>query len=273
MAVPGPLQGQSILVTRPGDQNVAQCQLIESLGGTAISLPLLCLEAVTDDSELYSALKHCLLDLDLYAKVIFVSPNAARLGAEKIDDYWPQRPVGIDWIGIGQQTTQQLQALGFDAWCCAEGYDSETLLATPQMQQVEDQRILILRGDGGRDLMRDTLTVRGAKVDYGTVYYRRCPSYSEQTLKQKLVDAAPSALLITSGEGLTNLQTLISGHLAGRFQTLYHTLLVVPSKRIAQIAENLGYQQIKVASGPDDYSMVRAILPEMDWNSWHDKQI
>ncbi|TVQ71038.1 MAG: uroporphyrinogen-III synthase [Oceanospirillales bacterium] len=268
-----PLKNQRILVTRPASQNQTCCDLVNSLGGEAISFPLIEIAPVTETDALFDALKSCILDLDLYQKVIFVSPNAARIGFDWIDTFWPQLPIGVEWIGIGQQTVEQLESLGFQAWCCPDGYDSEALLAHPSMQSVANQRILIIRGNGGRDLMRDTFVARGAKVDYCTVYYRRLPSYSEESIQLKLLDTIPSALLITSGEGLTNLQTLISAVSAHRFQPLYNTLLVVPSERIAKLARELGFQRVTVATGPDDKSMVRAILPEKNWNSWHEKQI
>ena len=268
-----PLQQHRVLVTRPACQNKSCCELVNRIGGEAISLPLIEIVPVTETDDLCGLLKSYILDLNLYHKVIFVSPNAARIGFDWIDTFWPQLPLGIEWIGIGQQTAQQLDALGFQAWCCPDGYDSEALLAHPSMQNVVDQRILIIRGDGGRDLMRDTFVARGAKVDYCTVYYRRLPSYSEESIQLKLLDKLPSALLITSGEGLTNLQILLSAVSAHRFQPLYNTLLVVPSERIANLARELGFQRVTVATGPDDKSMVRAILPEKNWNSWHEKQI
>ena len=268
-----PLQHQRVLVTRPASQNQKCCDLVNSLGGEAISFPLIEITPVSESDQHYDALKCCILDLDLYQKVIFVSPNAARIGFDWIDTFWPQLPLGIEWIGIGQQTVEQLDSLGFQAWCCPDGYDSEALLAHSSMQSVNDQRILIIRGNGGRDLMRDTFVDRGAKVDYCTVYYRSLPSYSEESIQLKLLDRLPSALLITSGEGLTNLQTILSAVSAHRFQPLYSTLLVVPSERIAKLARELGFQRVTVATGPDDKSMVRAILPEKNWNSWHEKQI
>lgn len=266
-----PLWNTTALVTRPHHQLQGCCRLIESLGGEAITFPLIEIEPLTETSDLYSSLKTNLMDLDLYSKVIFVSPNAARIGAHWIDDFWPQRPIGIEWIGIGLQTVKQLHALDFNAWCSPSGQDSEALLAHPKMNAVDGERILILRGNGGRDLMHDILTTRGAKVDYCTVYYRRCPSYSEETIALNLLNRIPSALLITSGEGLTNLQTILSAVSAHRFKPLYSSLLIVPSKRIANMARELGFQRVTVATGPDDKSMVRAILPEMNWNSWHDK--
>ncbi|KGK40987.1 hypothetical protein LH51_18015 [Nitrincola sp. A-D6] len=258
------LQGQRLLVTRALHQSQAQQTLIQSLGGEAVCLPLIQIEPVSESDSVYTDTKQRILDLDLYQKVIFVSPNAARLGVELIEDFWPQLPVGIDWIGIGRQTVKQLEQQGIRAWSSDQGYDSEALLSSDRFQQVGGQRILILRGNAGRDLMRSTLTERGAKVDYGTVYYRRLPSYSEQTLKQKLLDEPLSALLITSGESLLNLQTLITTHSADRYQALLNTLLIVPSERIAVIARELGYRRVRVAQGPDDDSMVRATLPGND---------
>ncbi|WP_409524578.1 uroporphyrinogen-III synthase [Nitrincola sp. MINF-07-Sa-05] len=249
-------------MTRPSHQSQRQIELISSLGGQAVPLPLLQIEPVGEsDTTDYLQLKRCILDLDLYHGVIFVSANAARQGAAWIDTYWPQPPLGVQWIGIGRQTSETLQNLGFDAWYQSGGFDSEALLQAESLQQIKGQRFLILRGDSGRELLYDTLSARGARVDCATVYYRRCPRYPQAIVQSTIYDQPISAMLVTSGDGLSNLMQITDQASDTQRKKLFETQLILPSLRIARLAEQLGFTQITIAQGPDDQSMVQALIP------------
>lgn len=253
-----PLQGQRVLVTRPSHQSAGQIDYLRRLGADPVPLPLLeILPTQPEDGAEYQQCKRCILDLDLYAGVIFVSPNAARIGADWIDQYWPQLPLGVRWIGIGQQTCEALETFGFDAWHAEGGFDSETLLADPSMQAVAEQRFLILRAEGGRDLLADTLRERGARVDYAHIYRRSCPRLADDLIQSTIYAQPLSAILITSGQALRNLLAL-SGHGSA---ALTGIRIIVPSARLAELARSLGFTRIRVAQGPDDRSMVDALLP------------
>lgn len=253
-----PLQGQRILVTRPAHQAGGQAQQLEALGADAVVLPLLEIHAIGEDEPaLYQQIKNKLLDLDLYSAVIFVSRNAARIGTQWIDTYWPQLPLGVHWMAIGAATAATLEAEGIPTYRAASGYDSEALLADPLLSDVAGQRILIMRGEGGRELLAETLRNRGAQVDYADLYRRRCPEHPAALIKSTIYAQALSGILITSGEALENLLRL-----AGTGPELLKTELVVPSQRLAALATARGFTRIRVADGPDDPSMIRALLPE-----------
>lgn len=246
-----------MLVTRPARQAQGQIEQLTRLGAEPIALPLIEIAAI-DESEpdAFNAIKARILDLDLYTGVIFVSANAARLGAQWIDQYWPQLPLGVHWLAIGAATAAALEREGIPARHVAGGFDSEALLADPLLQQVDGQRFLIMRGEGGRELLADTLGERGAKVDCADLYRRACPRYSNEQIKGTIYTQRLSVILITSGEALDNLLTL-----AGAEPDLLSTELIVPSRRIADVAQARGFTRIRIADGPDDLSMIRAIRP------------
>jgi uroporphyrinogen-III synthase len=253
-----PLSGQRVLVTRPAHQAGQQIAYLRRLGAEPVPLPLLeIVPTRPEDGADYQQCKRCILDLDLYTGVIFVSPNAARIGADWIDQYWPQLPVGVRWIGIGRQTCATLEQLGIDAWHAEGGFDSETLLADPSMQCVAEQRFLILRAEGGRDLLAQTLSLRGARVDYAHLYRRVCPNHAHSLIQSTIYAQPLSAMLITSGQALHNLLALSGKADSG----LTEIRIIVPSARLAELARSLGFTRIRVAQGPDDHSMVDALLP------------
>lgn len=259
------LKNRRILVTRPAHQAQGQVDLLASLGATAVELPLQQITPVGESDPGYHPLKSRILDLDLYHSIIFVSANAARIGLDWVDAYWPQIPLGIRWYAIGRRTAEVLADYGITAFHSKHGYDSEALLAAAPLQEVDGQKILIMRGQGGRELLADTLHQRGAQVEYADLYQRQCPHYSDAHLNA--VFATPlDALLVTSAEALDNLQALAGP----RLTSLQQHPLIVPSERIASLARQQSWQQVRVAEGPDDRAMIQALMPDMDLERDHE---
>lgn len=262
---PGPLSGQRILVTRPSHQAQQQAELLRAQGAEAVLLPLLNIEPLAEPDPAFSHAKRCVLDLDLYHAVIVISANAARLGIDLVDEYWPQLPVGIHWMAIGASTAAHLHDYGMDARHSSSGYDSEALLQAPELQQVAGLRILILRGDSGRETLASELQARGARVDQAILYRRARPRLSPACIESAIYALPLSAILITSGESLSNLVALAKqvGNSEGLAQLL-RCPLVIPSQRIATLAREAGFKQVILASGPDDQSMIGALLTKID---------
>lgn len=139
------LSGLRIINTRPEQRAAQLTQALEQQGATVFSLPLL----ETIALELSAVGKECLLNLDRYHSVFVVSPTAAELGLNALADYWPQWPVGIEWLAVGQSTAQVLRSYFIEP-TIPEQETSEGLLQLPQLQQLtQGQRLLVLRGEGG----------------------------------------------------------------------------------------------------------------------------
>lgn len=243
------MQGIKVLVTRPEPENALTCQALQALGAFPIPLPILSIEPILDESKLAS-LRTKLYHLDLYQFVIFVSKNAARLGSELIDECWPMIPVGIHWIGIGKGTTQLLNQLNIPA-ISNPGHTTETLLEWLKPVKMRDQKILIIRGEGGRPDLAEQLEARGGQVELLEVYKRHSPNYTAQTF---LFLEEPDVIWITSGEGLQHLTTYVDLH-APHFKQI---TLFVPSERVAADARNLHWNTVICAQGADDHSLIAA---------------
>lgn len=249
-----------VLVTRPAHLQQGAISRLRAAGYDPVSLPLLRIDAVDIESRDAGPIRNSILNLDLYTKVIFISRNAAHIGAELIDQYWPQLPVGVEWLAIGQGTADQLAAFGIEA-TVNPGVDSEALLDTPQLQELSDQRILLIKGVGGRDLLQHALEARGAQVDTAEVYQRSVCSYTEAELAEKLgtklgakLSKMVDAALLTSGEALQALKKL---------GLACDTVLVVPSDRVALQAAKLGYTDVVTANGASDEAMLAAVAQRL----------
>lgn len=244
------LQGRRILVTRPAHQAQGWCACLADLGATVDSIPMLAIEPVVD-SAARQRIKDLILDFDQFEHAIFVSQNAVRQGFTWLEDYWPQLPQGPRYYGIGAATAAALGDYDVDSTCAGGAMDSEALLALPALQQVKDARVLIFRGEGGRTKLGDTLSSRGARVDYCELYRRTLPEQAQQQLAEYA--HTPDAISVHSGETLSNLARSIDA--TGRADLL-QSALICPSQRVATIGRQLGFAHPVAALNAGDSAML-----------------
>ena len=246
MRADGPLAGRTIVVTRPQAQAAPLAEAIAAAGGTPLVFPLLEIAPAADPQPLAEAVAR----LDAYAVAIFISPNAVDYALPAILARGPW-PAGLLPAAVGQGTVKALLAQGV-AGCIAptERFDSEELLALPELaaNRVAERRIAIFRGDGGRELLADTLRERGASVDCITCYRRSGPSAGVAPLLAAWCATKLDAITVSSSEGLRYLVDLLDAE--GR-DFLHQTPLFVPHARIAENARALGLSNIVLTEGAD----------------------
>lgn len=246
------LAGRGILVTRPAGQADALCARIEAAGGRALRLPVLAIESVEDSSRVQAGLA----ELGLYDLAIFISANALHFCLKALSPAgWPaQLPIAV----VGRATARAVDDSGLRvALCPRADFSSEGLLALPELQRIQGKRILILRGQGGREHLREQLEARGAQVSYLEVYRRVRPDTDPQALLACWRAGEIDAVLVASNESLQNLQAMI-GTLG---QDLLRTsTLIVASARTEQCARELGLQgKIQIAQDATDVAMLAAL--------------
>ena len=115
--------------------------------------------------------------------------------------------------------------------------------------------MLILRGNGGRELLADTLRQRGAEVDYAEVYQRLIPKRNAANLVagwEKWVDV----VTVTSGEILDNLIEMLGEDGLAKLQ---RTQLVVVSDRIAEQARQRGLRKLHLAADATDQGLMKTL--------------
>jgi len=247
------LQHRAILVTRPADQAAAFSRMLVEAGGQAISFPVIEI-AVLELTEHERGLLRSWQQFDL---ALFVSANAVSHALQNIDISGDCPPIAA----VGAKTAAAIVRAGLEVALVPEqGYNSEALLALPQLQSVSGWRVLLLKGEGGRGLLREELQRRGAEVQEIDLYHRRMPSVDPEPVNRQGRMGAIDLVAVTSIEGLSNLIRLLGeqGH-----DWLLNTPLLVGSSRIAEQAHRQGFQKIVVATDPGDESMFRAVL---QWN-------
>lgn len=248
-----PLAGLNVLVTRPAHQADAFCAMIESAGGRAVRFPVL--EIL--DPEDSKALLELIDALDGFDIAVFISPNAVSKAMNLIH---ARRafPPGLKVAAIGQKSAQELRRYGHPADICPQArFDSEALLELPEMQAVAGKRVVIFRGDGGREMLGDTLKARGAHVEYANAYRRGRPKADAGPIMYLWSRGELHLVTVTSTEGLRNLFDMV-GKLGQMW--LRRTPLLVGSERMLATAEELGFKQTPtVASDPSDEAMYEAL--------------
>jgi uroporphyrinogen-III synthase len=248
---PFALAGRRVVVTRPAGQTAHLATLIRAAGGEPVLFPAL---EILDAEDLQPVL--ALIDrLDAFDLAVFVSANAVNKALDLVHArrVWP---AGLRVATVGRGSERELQRRGFAAVIAPSvRFDSEALLDLPELKDVQGRRVVIFRGDGGRELLGDTLTARGAAVEYAECY-RRAPPKADTTPLLALWERRElDALTVTSSEGLANLYDMLGE--AGR-QWLKQTPLFAPHQRIAAAARALGVQTV-VLTSPGDEGLVAGL--------------
>ena len=242
----GPLAGRTIVVTRPQAQAAPLAGAIVAAGGKPLIFPLLEISPAIDQQPLAEAAER----LGSYVLAVFISPNAAdhALPVLLAQQAWPE---SLTPAAVGQGTVKVLAERGIPG-CIAptERFDSEALLELPALaaERIKGKRIAIFRGDGGRELLADTLRERGATVDCITCYRRSGPSDGVAPLMAAWRAGQLDALTVSSSEGLRYLLDLLDAE--GR-EYLQKTPIFVPHARIAENARALGLSNIILTEAAD----------------------
>ncbi|CAN7391189.1 fused uroporphyrinogen-III synthase HemD/membrane protein HemX [Paraburkholderia sp. SIMBA_054] len=265
----------TVVLTRPAGQSDALAKTLHDAGVATVEFPLIDIAAADDEAPLRASLA----SLDRYALVVFVSPNAVDYAFASHDAIWPHAlPVGV--VGPGSVAALAKHGVETPAYqvispgASADDhdgarFDSEALYAAIEASlgdnAFEGKRVLIVRGDGGREWLADRLREAGAEVETVAAYRRLVPDPSIgawSRIHTLLSDESrtPHAWLVTSSEGVRNLAELVHDHLTASEQAqLKRAMFVAPHPRIAETARALGFDSITV-SGAGDERIARALL-------------
>jgi uroporphyrinogen-III synthase len=238
-----------VVLTRPRPQCEAIAAALEAQGARVVIFPALDIVPV----ELSAASRAALGSLPRAWLAIFVSANAAEHGVAAARRAGPW-PGSVRVAGVGAATAAALREAGFaDVIAPAGGFDSESLLACPELLDVRGRHILVFRGIGGREHLRTTLEARGASVDYVECYRRERPAGDPAALHAALARGEIDAVHAMSAETVDNFIAL-----AGPGASWSRVALVVPHPAIARHAGKSPFGRV-VVSGHGIASLVESL--------------
>ena len=248
------LKGVRVLVTRPRDQAENLAHLIEGEGGEAIRFPVIEIAEPKNTQALLAVIDR----LDQFGLAIFISPNAVNRAMNLIlarRGVWPRN---VRIACVGQGSAREFKHFGIENVIVPAGqFDSEALLALPELQQVTGNKIVIFRGEGGRELLGDTLKARGAEIEYAECYRRTRPRTDVMPLLDRWARGEIDIVCLTSVDGLHNLFDMLGP--AGQ-PRLARTPVIVVSARMAEVCRELGFKtEPLVAAKASDEAVLEAI--------------
>jgi uroporphyrinogen-III synthase len=237
-----PLAGKRIVVTRPQAQAAALCEMIRAAGGIPVCFPTIAIEPLADHAALDAALAR-LAEFDL---AVFVSANAVAAALARLRGAWPAQ-VAAGATGPG--TAQALERCGVARVILpARQFDSEGLLQELDARGISPKSVMIIKGEGGRDWLADTLRARGAAVT-ALPAYRRVRAQAEPSIIGDPARAGTlGGVVVSSSEGGVHLLAMLG---EAALDWLNRAPVFVPHERIAAHLRARGLTQVVLTDGGD----------------------
>ena len=241
-----------VLVTRPEEQAGHFLEMIEDHDGEAVNFPTIAIAA----SPLTDEAKQQLKNLSQINIAIFVSVNAVEYTLKALKSLKLKFPETLIVAAVGQATAEALTANDIHVDIVPDdNFSSEGLLSTPELEEVAGEKILIFRGQYGRELLSAQLTKRYANVENIECYQRVVPDFNVNPVVKDLKAGKINAVTVTSATGVQNL----FGMLGKNSKFLLDVPFVVASGRIEEVCENFEIKNISIADNAGDKAMLQAL--------------
>jgi uroporphyrinogen-III synthase len=251
------LHQTGIVITRPSHQTSEIKSLVNEHQGHPIEFPLLEIQSKSQNETF----QHTVLKLEDYDWAIFISSNAVQFGMPAVKNAFHTLPESIKFAAIGPSTQKALKLFDVqDVLIPEENFDSEGLLATSEMNDIQNKKIVIFRGEGGRETLAETLRARGAEVTYAECYARTFPQTNIALLKAFSEKIHISAILITSSEACKEFVRLSRQK---NMDFLKDILFIVNHPRMVNVLERESFMTFS-SDEPSDQSMMKKLLETID---------
>ena len=245
------LEGLGVVITRPRAAAETLAAVLQAEGANAFVFPALDLEPPGPSAALDEALER----LPECSLAVFISANAVERGLvlARSRAPWPER---TRVAAVGEATAQALRNSGFETVLSPKDqHDSKALLALPELRAVKGEEIIVFRGEGGREHLRETLEGRGARVHYVECYRRVRPKLDPAALLEAWEGGGVHAVSALSGETLENFLLTVGERGAALAAS---TTLVVPHANIAAHPDARRFARVLVA-GPGAAGLVDSL--------------
>ena len=235
----------TVVLTRPQADSERLSEALQNEGFQTRVMPIITIEAIPTAEQAPAP------SVSDDALCIFISANAVRFGLPQLGSALA-RDSDLTVIAVGNKTRDTLAAVGIQAQVPVRA-DSEGLLAMPALSAPDSRDVVIVKGEGGRELLASELTGRGARVTEWACY-RRC--WPEVDVSGLIEISAGLIFQASSGEMVSRLSELLAG---GGQADLFQSSIIVPSDRVARLATEIGWGQVIRAEDASDDAFIRAL--------------
>ena len=251
------LHQTGIVITRPSHQTSEIKALVNEHQGHPIEFPLLEIKSKSQNETF----QNIVLKLNEYDWAIFISSNAVQFGMPAVKHAFHALPESTKFAAIGPSTQKALKLFDVNHVLIPdENFDSEGLLATKEMNDIKNKKIVIFRGEGGRETLAEILRARGAEVTYAECYTRTFPQTNLDLLKAFSEKIHISAILITSSEACKEFVRL---NRLKDMSFLKDVLFIVNHPRMVNVLERESFMTFS-SDEPSDQSMMKKLLETID---------
>ncbi|MBA3661412.1 MAG: uroporphyrinogen-III synthase [Gammaproteobacteria bacterium] len=251
----------SVLVTRPDPQGSHLCATLRAKGFECVHLPTLVIGPPSNIVRVEQALEN----LAKQQWLILISPQAVYA----LEAFCIKNGLiisdSVNLAAVGAGTATLLRGLTHrEVHFPPTDWSAEGLLALPVFQNVAQQKIMMLQGNAGRDVLLRTFIERKAYVEVVEVYQRLLPEMDMEPYQKLLQNHAFNVIVSTSFSGVKNLKTLFG---TMHWERLRQLPVIVVSNRIKALAFELGYKTIWVAKNASDEA-ISTVLEEKRESLW-----
>lgn len=247
----GRLAGLGVVITRPRAAAEPLAAALGREGARTWVFPALAIEDIALSEDTLEAID----ELPQAALAVFVSANAAQKGLEIVLARGPW-PASVEVAAVGDATAAALRNSGLATVISPPGrQDSDALLQMPRLHRVKGENIIVFRGEGGRERLKEGLEERGARVRYAECYRRVRPKSDATPLLEAWSRNEIHAVGVLSAETLVNFVEMVGER--GR-EALARTALVVPHEAIGRHPEARRFSRVEVAAHGDE-GMIEAL--------------
>lgn len=253
---PKPLLG---IVSEDGKEADKFTCYLSDCGATTYHYPVMLVSPLEGPSDV-GQIKEYILDFAHYDRAVFISRTAAMLAMDWLANYCVMVPEGLPinmhYYAVGKSTAKTLSDWGVKAELPKQAFSSEGLLALPSLQNITGEKIIIFCGAGGRSLLAEQLSARGATVSRCELYQRQMTDEYAEQINSLIFSNKLDLVIAHSGELLNNLLAMVDGSQ----QSLLRELpLLVSSERVAKNAKEKGFKEVLYAGSALPEDMVSAL--------------
>ena len=243
----------TVMVTRPKPQGEVLSEQIRAAGGEVVYFPTIEIKPPEDMALFTQNIQR----LDQYDWVIFVSPQSVYQSMPVIKKYWPQFPAKVKVAALGGGTVDALREahISVDVSPGEKDWGSEGLLENEAFQELAHKNVALICGESGRELLAETLTIRGVNLTNIIAYQRGIPQVDVSKYVRLVQEHKIDIILCTSGEILYNLKLLLEN----AWGDLKKVPVVVISERMKMLAKQLEFETILLAKNASHPAMLTVL--------------
>lgn len=247
-----------VLVARPDIGGEELCRAITAEDGFALHFPSIAFAPPADEA-LFLQMVQAMGD---QAWIIFNSPQAVRATIPAMRKAWPYFPDATRFAAVGAGTARALKEAGYIVNVIPEReWSSEGLMAMPQFQIVTGQKVMVVRGEGGREYLERVLNERQAKVSSCVAYQRVLPQVADSICANLLQENNINAIAAGSFATVNNLKSLLGQN---NWPYLSTIPILVMSQRVKKLAAELGFQTIWVTEQASNEAAIAILKQKKD---------